>query len=82
MQLCRVYVMSTDVGGVQLLCECWQQLPEKRLSAFEVLSRLEHMGVKSRFVELRESRQREERERKEDQKDRNRAKSLEPSAHN
>ena len=40
-------------------------MPEKRPSAADVLERIEKMGVKSRFIELRESRQREERERRE-----------------
>ena len=35
------------------------------LSCIQVLARIEAMGVKSRFIELRETRHREERERKE-----------------
>jgi len=62
-----------------LMMDCWDALPEKRPAAAQVLARMEHMGVKSRFVEMREDRQREERERKE-QKAHGTSATREPSA--
>ena len=47
-----------------LLRECWHPLPEHRPSASSVLQKISQMGVKSKFLELREKRHREEKERR------------------
>jgi hypothetical protein len=47
-----------------LLRECWHPLPEHRPSASSVLLKISQMGVKSKFLELREKRHREEKERR------------------
>ena len=43
----------------QLLRDCWHALAEQRPSAAQVLHRIGAMGVRSRFLELREKRHRE-----------------------
>jgi hypothetical protein len=47
-----------------LLRECWHPLPEHRPSAASVLQKISQMGVRSKFLELREKRHREEKERR------------------
>jgi len=48
----------------QVLRDCWQPLPENRPSASSVLNKISQMGVRSKFLELRENRHREEKARR------------------
>mmetsp|Transcript_49517 Transcript_49517/g.116728 ORF Transcript_49517/g.116728 Transcript_49517/m.116728 type:complete len:764 (+) Transcript_49517:206-2497(+) len=50
---------------VELLTACWDPAPGRRPSASELLVRIEKLGVRSKFVEMREQRSREDKERRE-----------------
>jgi hypothetical protein len=54
----------TPQGIRELLQDCWHPQPEHRPAAADVLSRIAALGVRSKFLEMRERRHREEKERR------------------